>query len=42
MKFSNKDFFSKGAQIRRKPKTTAFTEEIFDVKLHFLCRAKYC
>ena len=33
MKFSIKDFFSKCDQIR------AFTEKIFNGKLHFLCSA---
>ena len=39
MKFSNKNFFSKCDQICRKLDLTAFTEEILNGKLHFLCSA---
>ena len=39
MKFSNKNFFSKCDQICRKLDLTAFTEEILNEKLHFLCSA---
>ena len=42
MKFSIKDFFSKFDQIRRKPvDLVTFTEEIFNIKLHFLCSGGY-
>ena len=38
-KFSIKDFFSKCNQIRKKLRIlVTFTEEIFNGKLHFLCR----
>ena len=37
MKFSIKGFFSKCDQIRRPGGFVTFTEEILNVKLHFLC-----
>ena len=38
MKFSMKGFFSKFDQIRRFPADlVTFTEEILNVKLHFMC-----
>ena len=38
-KFSIKDSFSKCDQIRKNADLVAFTEEILNAKLHFLCSA---